>query len=254
MTSAFRERADAVDLNLRDARGSILRRYKQLLLQYDLEEFWRSRSVPSDWLSLVATRVTNRLLEERRTAAATSLSLAAYIRRSPDLSPLPWLADDSCVQGQWLKRRARTSTLPVLTVLHQWSALRASWVPHSLLCGCCGRERETLPHFLRCPSRSLERAHLLDRCQQALHPSDRDLVVATLSGADHTAADDVLLGASRIGGRALRVDTVRSLHGLCCNFLLVCWKSRARTLGGVPSLSSDGSLIFQPRLWCAFFL
>ena len=45
MTSVFRERADAVDLNLRDARGSILRRYKQLLLQYDLEEFWRSRSV-----------------------------------------------------------------------------------------------------------------------------------------------------------------------------------------------------------------
>ena len=253
LSAVFRERCNAVDSGAKDAAGSILVKYKALLNKYGLGAQWRARSTLGvDWDTLVEQKVAAKVEQQLEEDARSSQTTRVYMRRAPGLYVPVWLSSDRNPPGQWLKCRARTGTLPLLSVLGRWA--NPEWSAEQKLCPCCQSQEETLEHFLRCPHYSAHRTRMLDECRsklsgysEAVH--ERTLVLAALTGSNLTAADDVLLGSPCVGEEDLSVETVLALHAVCCDFLLVCWKSRCAFLGGSPSIGKDGAKVLVPGTW-----
>jgi hypothetical protein len=90
---------------------------------------------------------------------------------------------------------------------------------------------------------------MVTQCREKLTGSDRVTAVDALSGADFQLADDVLLGSQSVGPVKLTLKSVWTIHHVCCNYLLLCWRARSALLGGTPSIGPAGLRILDRGSW-----
>jgi hypothetical protein len=237
---------------------------------------WKGRSVPAGWKKLVDDRVLQRVVERRAGAARDSLSLARYIRRNPEFkAPVANRWSDN-PQGQWLKRRLRTDSLPLLEVIWRGARKAPSRSEEKKRTECvnCGEGPEDERHFLDCQGFRSYRQAMLRECEEAMAEagaSDRSAVMYVLRGVDREAAHDLMMGATHMrmrvgrGGARDRDDggdsdsdrvskeAMKAVHGAVCRYLVKCWRKRAEWYGGVPRRRVGGCTALdvdvEPDIW-----
>jgi hypothetical protein len=222
---------------------SILVGYRTILTRYGLETHWLERSVSPDWLSRVRRLVSARVLEDRRVASVTSTSVATYFHLAPSLGIPVWAGDTSNPLGLWVKRRLRTSCLPLLSTLGRWA--KPVWHASLTTCLMCGSEPEDAAHFiLRCASLAQIVEERDSQLELALSSSDDGRVALSfIRTSPPTLMMDVLLG---FNPSKWPVDVIWSIHRVARNSLAAAWRRRSALCGGLPSLSPEGGRKILP--------
>jgi hypothetical protein len=265
VNAVFQHTAEEVDSGRMKKSASA--RIKAAMVRYGFEREWVTRSVPESWKAVVSARVKQRTMEERVVAASGSPSLTRYIRRNPEFAMPMANKARGYTRGQWLKRRLRTDTLPLLEVI--WRGAPAESKEEEaerVRCEGCGEGPEDEGHFLDCAGFRAMRSEMLDRCEKALSEAKvalRGSVMRALRGPDRVVAHDLMLGATHVGGvvagvgasaddfddRKLCKAGAGVLHKAVCVYLVLCWKKRAEWYQGVPYRANDGSLKRDTDLW-----
>ena len=247
VSAVFRSRCEDVEEGR--TRTSTLVTYKELLQRYGMEQHWRNRSIDDNWKKVVSDAVKGKVDEAYAKAAESSPSLSMLLEMSPAHGPPIWEADSRNPVGLWVKRRLRTGTLPLLSIVSGWWESRSlEWSDEAKLCPLCFLEEDSAVHFVTgCRWLRTEREEMLIRLSRLPNWKNTEILTLHRCHMDAGWLFKLLLGGRKENGQEWSRASTLAIHAVSRDYLARCWKRRTRALGGVPCVR-EGQLTFVQTL------